>query len=233
MSYSRWSQSSWYASMRGGVADSDRNAQILSLYHRDDEATQSHSWTYQELRGADEEWLRKHYNNLTDIDVAEGMRIIITFRRDVDYNWLKYTLLNPTLENISLVLDEFVARQDFRFSIGDFHDYCPTDTWQEPLLSRLESLNTFKITEILIDFLENVTVFKDRQRVLSLLISWRKILQEIVSQTTPSACILERSSEEILLANIFGTPLDSRDIVRKALPEIDMLIKEFRDNTTC
>ena len=79
MSYSRWSGSEWYAF---AMNFHDERGTGLALWHC--EADVHPTWTIDEIRDADEYWLREKYPMASDDDRDEAQKIIKAFLNDYD-----------------------------------------------------------------------------------------------------------------------------------------------------
>ena len=195
MSYSRWSDSNWYAFWVSGNPKG-KESQTLALYHRGDEKEQRLDWTYAELEGADKQWLDKHYTGLSDTDLSEAIGIITTIRLEVEkraYDQIEAMVrTNPCPENVDIVLSLFMRStnlcdSEWSPSSGDLLDLLfslPSELWEKRLLERLQTasfdLIWNKRDELLL-MLERASKFHEQQRLCRLLESWADTLSKKIA----------------------------------------------------
>lgn len=86
MSYSRWSNSSWYSFWNSSSGE-EIGDQVLSLWLGGD--SNNLDFTYDELYEFTSEDFKNFYVNITDEDINEGLEIIKTFIEDVDEDFYR------------------------------------------------------------------------------------------------------------------------------------------------
>ena len=80
MSYSRWSNSTWYSFYNSIPEDSKKEDQVLSLWHVSD----NKDFTYNELKSFGQNKLWVLYPEASNNDILEALSIIERFIHDVD-----------------------------------------------------------------------------------------------------------------------------------------------------
>ena len=80
MSYSRWSNSTWY-SFWSNLSGKTKEEQVLCLWADID---QTKEWTYEQLLGMTVEDVGRLYNGLSLAEAEEGWGYIQKFLEDVD-----------------------------------------------------------------------------------------------------------------------------------------------------
>jgi hypothetical protein len=86
MSYSRWSNSSWYSFWNSSSDEEDIDGQILSLWLGGD---QNLDFSYSELLDFTEDTMKFHYPGISDADIIEGLGLIRTFIEDVNEDFYR------------------------------------------------------------------------------------------------------------------------------------------------
>ena len=80
MSYSRWSTSNWYSFYNSVSDGSNKEDQVLSLWH----VTENKDFTYSELKDFGQNKLWALYPLADNDDILEALSIIELFIADVD-----------------------------------------------------------------------------------------------------------------------------------------------------
>ena len=233
MSYSRWSDSNWYAFPRAGDVD-DLFSQKLALWHCDEE--QRPIWSYAELSGADREWLRSQYPCASDDDLDEALYIIAEFQDEMQWKDLtthfpklmKTIERDPSPRNVRIVIDVLLDR--FRETpsseeVLDFLFSLPASIWEGWFLRRLEALTVPTVCqneEHLLELLNMIDRLQDKQRLLAVLRSWadklpRRIARKKAQRRSP------KSPEEVAVAAVLGEPSNGE----KMLEGLQELIPRF------
>ena len=143
----------------------------------------------------------------------------------------------PTPENIDAAMQVFFA--DTYVSIGDldFFFLCPSNDWEDQFLSTLESLNfeeIWKERRRYFIFLQFADRFRDKDRALRVLKSWKREIIRLVktSDTDPRPVQEELSdadrAEKRLLEAIFWEGPEPREALhemRRAIRKMSMKMK--------
>jgi len=229
MSYSRWSDSNWYAFRTGPAGEPEK----LALFHCSGEPDQREVWTYEQLDGVDEQWLRERYKDISDEDVLKAIQIIDLFRLEWEEREVRKRFgrladkvrSDPCPENVEVILDMFISDPKESSISGDLLDFLfslPASIWEARFLEKLEVIDVETFLEKQDNFLlllKHVGKFLYRHRFLAILKAWADELSRWITagQVPTSAAI---SPEEKLLRAIFGglmSPENALEEMREAL----------------
>ena len=225
MSYSRWSDSKWYAFWQSSNSE-NLDSQTLSLWHCDEEQTPN--WSYAELREVDRAWLCSRYPGASDDDIREAMGIINIFQWEVEQRDLRKRFKrlidtvrrDPSPQNVDVMVSMFMDNSQDVPSSGELLDFLfslPAFTWESRFLGKLESVDIEAVCKEeghFLQLLECIDQFADKRRFLTIVRTWADELSRRLAAGQVPAPPASSREEELLLA-IFGRPSSPEKLLQK------------------